>query len=1090
MGFADEQHLEYSRTSDSDVEFIQEKKCSNKESLCAFPIYDDASDDEGTSSKTLKDNQFNRQYSSASDDEGTSSKQSKKNPFTEQYSSASDDEGTSSKQSKKNPFTEQYSSASDDEGTSSKTLKDNPFNRQYSSASDDEGTSSKQSKKNPFTEQETTFYANKQSTPYLYKGKYALDFDDKIRILLLDVDTTKICTQRPNAVQENAFFVIDRSTLKNASDWLMTDIGAFDNRGGSARIFHVENNTIAASKLFRGRKSEIPKLREGDYLIRNVFYRHKKYHDFLRTATILVDCNGDDLQLGLIEYKYAGEEHHVSPHKNPRTGNIFVPTAPSTREAIKHQAKGHKGPSTIYDEAVENAGGIFDCPVMADMPRDIKQVKNARQCLQGKARQDEFPSLLGLSREDQSVRNLQWTPSPRVVYCTEEQINEIISECCGDASQSILSIDTTYNVGEFYVTSTTYQSSKFIHSRTGKPAILPGPVMFHIRRTEKDFKYFIYTLLEQNDKLERVAFVGGDRDKAQQGFTTPLKRCTFLPCKKHVEDDITRKLSDIGLSDIKSEILTDIFGSEKNKEKGIIDSTCEDEFLAKLISATEKWDMLEREKDQRKAPQFSVYFRKHIKDDMRDGMLLHVRRRAGLEDDFFYNNGQECSNFKYKSKIREQKMEHATGYRPKIKCTWVEAITIYKEMVEEVNRNKQRSVLKKGPYLLSTSHKHLEVSLLKWSSMTTKEKQNHVKKVDGSCKKLTGVIQLDDSNSLDQEEHKEEHSDELVHALGKFEDSNLPEFLRGSWKNAASIIQLSGIGPFPNDSQKMSVISLTSPITHTVQMRTNGKFECDQSCPRFKECSICAHTIAVASHIGKLKNFVTSYEAPLDRMVRAGIPGGSGKKENEKKRKRHRVDHKDKSARDVTEYGERVGTYSPQNEEEDNPYELVFINSTAATTCYGCKGRVRDKPSSPPPPPPYDIFVRHRERRVYKRVGETKIRIGTKPEMVYFHPVSACCSGLSKSDVTQGKLVVSGEVKRQLNNVHKQRDVDDDVTTRREFLALLHLCIDCHLISFASSETNRDGVPVSCVVVWDLGTYVDAARVETAFHGRVCGDDF
>ncbi|KAK3727516.1 hypothetical protein QZH41_001172 [Actinostola sp. cb2023] len=41
----------------------------------------------------------------------------------------------------------------------------------------------------------------------------------------------------------------------------------------------------------------------------------------------------------------------------------------------------------------------------------------------------------------------------------------------------------------------------------------------------------------------------------------------------------------------------------------------------------------------------------------------------------------------------------------------------------------------------------------------------------------------------------------------------------------------------------------------------------------------------------------------------------------------------------------------------------------------------------------------------------------------------------------------------------------------------------------ASSETNLDGVPVSCVVVWDLGTYVDATRISTAFHG-VPGDDF
>ena len=54
--------------------------------------------------------------------------------------------------------------------------------------------------------------------------------------------------------------------------------------------------------------------------------------------------------------------------------------------------------------------------------------------------------------------------------------------------------------------------------------------MFHVLRTEKDLKYFIYTLLEQNDKLERVAFVGGDRDKASRLHNT-VKTLHF-PCMR------------------------------------------------------------------------------------------------------------------------------------------------------------------------------------------------------------------------------------------------------------------------------------------------------------------------------------------------------------------------------------------------------------------------------------------------------------------------------------------------------------------------------------------------------------------------------
>lgn len=40
---------------------------------------------------------------------------------------------------------------------------------------------------------------------------------------------------------------------------------------------------------------------------------------------------------------------------------------------------------------------------------------------------------------------------------------------------------------------------------------------------------------------------------------------------------------------------------------------------------------------------------------MMNGMLLPVRRRAGLEDEFFYNNARKSSNFVLKSKIQEMK---------------------------------------------------------------------------------------------------------------------------------------------------------------------------------------------------------------------------------------------------------------------------------------------------------------------------------------------------------------------------------------------------------------------------------------------------
>ena len=124
---------------------------------------------------------------------------------------------------------------------------------------------------------------------------------------------------------------------------------------------------------------------------------------------------------------------------------------------------------------------------------------------------------------------------------------------------------------------------------------------------------------------------------------------------------------------------------------------------------------------------------------------------------------------------------------------------------------------------------------------------------------------------------------------------------------------------------------------------SRGSFKCDNNCPRYKECAICAHTIAVAHDSQNLSELLRGYTVPLKKMVDDCVPAGSGKNESEKRMSRKRKSHPE---RDVSGYGDRVGAGQlpkPTEIDDDNmPYELVFIKDTVATTCYGCKGKVRE----------------------------------------------------------------------------------------------------------------------------------------------------
>ena len=138
-----------------------------------------------------------------------------------------------------------------------------------------------------------------------------------------------------------------------------------------------------------------------------------------------------------------------------------------------------------------------------------------------------------------------------------------------------------------------------------------------------------------------------------------LPVATWLACKRHVVEDCKRKLRSLGIS---SEYLTaflrDIFGSDANHEKGLIDSEGCMDFDAKLESLEKVWNSREKTSrgtalsDSSKAV-FHKYFVAHVAEDMKKKkMISPVRKRAGLGEAFFYNNAAESKHQRIKARKR------------------------------------------------------------------------------------------------------------------------------------------------------------------------------------------------------------------------------------------------------------------------------------------------------------------------------------------------------------------------------------------------------------------------------------------------------
>ena len=106
-------------------------------------------------------------------------------------------------------------------------------------------------------------------------------------------------------------------------------------------------------------------------------------------------------------------------------------------------------------------------------------------------------------------------------------------------------------------------------------------------------------------------------------------------------------------------------------------------------------------------------------------------------------------------------------------------------------------------------------------------------------------------------------------------------------------------------------------------------------------------------------------------MVESLIRPDVGKKENEKKSQKWKSQG---GYRDVSGFNNRTEVVTEDALVTDS-FEVVFITDTSALCCYGCKEKVCQKPSDPVPGDPYDIFLRRKEHRVFRKRGSKSTAI-------------------------------------------------------------------------------------------------------------------
>ena len=336
---------------------------------------------------------------------------------------------------------------------------------------------------------------------------------------------------------------------------------------------------------------------------------------------------------------------------------------------------------------------------------------------------------------------------------------------------------------------------------------------------------------------------------------------------------------------------------------------------------------------------------------MKSKMLLPIRRSAGLEDEYFYNNFSESM----KKEIEKQKLLDNPGNPSK--CSYVEFIEITQKFVDKYQRNLHRALKGDGPYRLAPEFKHLEVSEEIWKGLSPAEKVAKISLVDKAGANNYTVDETQTAANDESQPLESLSQAQKPASLPNFESSGLPRLLLASSKNADTILKKDGVTKVTGAASTYAVISLTNPSQpHIVNVRKKI-VKCN--CEGYKEKKICAHNLAVNYVEGILQETVSGWSPNLSSLVQNTIPKKSGKKPGVQRRRVSRTAEE----RDVASLDDPLEDVEPFPNSQ--PFRLTWLKGTRITTCCGCGNKFRSSIHDPVPPEPYDVVIGTKHIRAY-----------------------------------------------------------------------------------------------------------------------------
>lgn len=202
----------------------------------------------------------------------------------------------------------------------------------------------------------------------------------------------------------------------------------------------------------------------------------------------------------------------------------------------------------MFCAVLEGAGGYEKVRCFGDHARNRAQITDLRR----KTCPDEMIEVLDMCKDQQGtddafVRDVTLAPEKTIFLGNNRQLKDIEKFCTGPGNLCVLGADPTYNIGNVYVTLTTYRHLMLTNAKGVSPVMI-GPALIHYQKAFDSYFQLPANMLRYHKALSGLKCIGTDGEvNVYEALKSVFHDANHLLCDIHVRDNIETKLTDLGI---------------------------------------------------------------------------------------------------------------------------------------------------------------------------------------------------------------------------------------------------------------------------------------------------------------------------------------------------------------------------------------------------------------------------------------------------------------------------------------------------------------------------------------------------------------